>query len=187
MEYASLPKQIESKEVRKRMLFVPQSVLRRTHDYFYPYWQAGVETACFWFGVNSELSQVVTTVSAPKLFQTSGNYMVEMTSMRRLVEEMRAQRVTNLAQIHTHPIDYEAKHSWFDDNRAYSTKDGALSLVWPDYGMQLGFDLSHVGVHERRKGKWCLLDQPDVQRRIQLVDDFADFRWTIDGKGIQDE
>lgn len=116
-----------------RTLLVSRAVLRRTHEYFLPYWRAGVETACFWFGVDAGQLQVVTTVAVPKLYQTRGNYTVEMTSLRRLAAGMRASGLTNLAQLHTHPSDW-VDHSPYDDERAYSTREGALSLVWAYYG-----------------------------------------------------
>jgi hypothetical protein len=73
-----------------RTLIVSRVALRRTHEYFLPYWQARVETACFWFGVDAGVTQVVTTVAASKLYQTPGNYSVDMASLRRLAAGMRA-------------------------------------------------------------------------------------------------
>jgi len=171
---------------RGRTLFISRAVLRRTHEYFLPYWQARVETACYWFGVDADGLQVVTTVAAPKLYQTPGNYSVDMASLRRLAAAMRAQRLINLAQVHTHPSDW-VDHSPYDDERAYSTREGALSLVWADYGLSLNYDLSGVGVHERRGGVWVQLDERKAGEIIRLVDDFADFRWQIEGGGIRDE
>jgi hypothetical protein len=170
-----------------RVLVVSRAVLRRTHDYFQPYWAAGVETACFWFGHDAGYIQVVTTVAAPKLYQTRGNYQVERNSWRRLITSMRGQNLTTLTQVHTHPIDYGVRHSPYDDDIGYSTKEGALSLVWADYGYEMKFDLSSVGVHERLKDDWVLLDGNRVGARIRIVDDFADFRWEIESGSIYDE
>jgi hypothetical protein len=169
-----------------RVLVVSRAVLRRTHEYFLPYWQVGVETACFWFGVDGGAAQVVTTVTAPKLYQTWGNYSVEMASLRRLAAAMRGQGLSNLSQVHTHPSSW-VEHSPYDDDRAYSTREGALSLVWADYGLSLGYDLRGVGVHERRDGSWVLLGEHETKERIRLVDDFADFRWRVEGGGIRNE
>lgn len=169
-----------------RTLVVPRVVLRRTHEYFLPYWQAGVETACFWFGMDAGATQVVTTVAAPKLYQTRGNYSVDMSSLRRLAGAMRGQGLTNLAQVHTHPSEWVG-HSPYDDDHTYSTREGAISLVWADYGLSLGYDLNGIGVHERREGLWVLLDERETKERIRLVDDFADFRWRIEGGGIRNE
>lgn len=167
-------------------LIVPRSIVRRTHEYFLPYWKAGVETACFWFGHDTDDVQIVTTVTVPKLFQTFGNYGIDRAAWPRLVRSMRQQRLTNLAQIHTHPIEYRVDHSPYDDAHAYSTQHGALSLVFADYGLATSFDLSGVGVHERIGTAWQRLNKSEVSRRIRLVDDFADFRWEIQSGGILD-
>jgi hypothetical protein len=169
---------------RVKTLIVSRAIWRRTFEYFQPYYKARVETACFWFGIDAEHIQVATTIAVPKLFQTGGNYSVEKNSMRRLAAEMREQKLTNLAQIHTHPPGCGVKHSPYDDLHGYSTRQGALSLVWSDYGLQLRPDLKGVGVHERCDGEWILLDEMDASKRIILVDDFADLRWDIQSGGI---
>jgi hypothetical protein len=167
-----------------KRLVISRSVLRRTHEYFYPYFEVGVETACFWFGPEVDDIQVVTTVSVPTLFQTAGNYRVEPASWRRLIQRMRESNLRLLAQVHTHPIDYGVKHSWVDDEKGYSTANASLSLVWPDYGRDFSYQLDSLGVHEIRRGEWVLLSEADVHRRVQVVDDFADFRWNVDSGGI---
>lgn len=179
----------ETRDTKKqpRTLIVPRSIVRRTHEYFLPYWQAGVETACFWFGNDTGEDQIVTTVAVPKLFQTFGNYGIDRGAWPRLVRSMRQQKLTNLAQIHTHPIDYCVDHSPYDDAHAYSTQPGALSLVFPDYGLMTSFDLKGVGVHERIGTGWARLNRSEVLSRIRLIDDFADFRWEIEAGGIVDE
>lgn len=169
---------MENYKLRKTLI-VPMSVVRRTHEYFLPYWRAGVETACFWFGTELDAVQVATTVAVPELYQTAGNYRVVPASMRKLATAMREQGLTNLAQIHTHPIDYVVKHSWIDDERGYSTAEGALSIVWADYGHGLSFDMADVGVHEITDGEWELTDRTRAKQRIRIVDDFSDFRWEI--------
>ncbi len=172
-------------EEQVRVLIVSRAILRATHDYFAPYYRARVETACFWFGIDGAQFQVATTVGVPKLYQTRGNYRVEKTSQIRLAAEMRRQGLTNLAQIHTHPLNWGVEHSRYDDEHTYSTKNGSLSLIWADYGLQMRHDsLSGIGVHERRDGEWLLLEEREVSERIRVIDDFADFRWEIESGGI---
>jgi hypothetical protein len=170
----------------ERVLLVPRAILGQTHDYFVPYWRARVEAACFWFGVDTETRQVVTTLAIPHLRQSWGHYRVDADSLRRLAAEMRAQGLVNLAQVHTHP-SARVGHSPYDDENAYSTREGALSLVWPHYGAVLYHDLTGVGVHERRGGRWARLRDEDIGHRIRLVDSIADFRWAIMPDGTDDE
>jgi hypothetical protein len=176
---------VSGSEVSRR-LYLPRWVLHRTHEILLPYWREGVETACFWFGVDAGQLQVVTTVALPKLYQTSGNYLVEMSSLRRMAALMRPSGLTNLAQVHTHPTEW-VKHSPYDDEHAYSTRHGALSLVWPHYGATLGHDLHGIGVHERRNGEWIRLSETQTEERIRLVDDLADFRWEIERGRLSDD
>lgn len=161
-------------------LFVSRGILRSTHEFFLPYWAAGVETACFWFGVNVGRDQVATTLALPKLYQTAGGYRVDSVSMRRLSSLMSEQGLENLAQVHTHPSNWIG-HSSFDDEHAYSTRKGSLSLVWPNYGLSFNHDLTGVGVHEYRRNDWVELPVSEIRERIRIIDSVADCRWQIQG------
>jgi hypothetical protein len=161
------------------ILYVARAILQDTAAYFLPYCQAGVETACYWFGVETESCQVVTTLAIPRLYQTAVNYRVDTTSSRLLAGAMSAQGLVNLAQVHTHPPHCPVSHSLYDDQYSYSTREGALSLVWPDYGCTAGQNLNGVGVHERREGHWMRLSDEQVAQRIHPVDSIADYRWEI--------
>ncbi len=169
------------------MLYVPRSLLRDTSTYFLPYCQAGVETACYWFGIETDTCQVATTLVLPRLYQTVGNYYIDTTSSRRLASEMVTQGLVNLAQVHTHPPRYSVTHSRYDDQHAYSTREGALSFVWPDYGYAANQTLTGVGVHERRGRRWTQLTEAQVLERIHLIESIADYRWEIVSGGIEEQ
>ncbi|MBU8900721.1 Mov34/MPN/PAD-1 family protein [Corallococcus sp. M34] len=161
--------------------------MHATFDAFLPYWRARVETACFWFGVRgSEGRHTATTLVLPRLYQTSGNYSVVPDTLGDVARALRAQGLTNLAQVHTHPSGWVG-HSLYDDAHAYSTQEGALSLVWPHYGRTLDVELSSVGIHELRNGAWVRLNSQEAAQRISLVDSVADFRWAPNAGGIADE
>ncbi len=167
-------------------LYVPRAVVSDTHQHLVPYWKARVEVACFWFGVEAGDAQVVTTLALPEVLQTAGNYRMMRESLRRLSKEMRSQGLVNLGQVHTHPKRWVG-HSPYDDERAYSTREGSLSLVWPDYGLALAHDLAGIGVHERRAGRWAQLTDEQVGRRIKVVDSVSDQRWKIERGNLEDE
>ncbi len=160
-------------------LVVPRSVLVATFTHFLPYWRAGVETACYWYGIETGELQVVTTLGIPQLYQSGGHYKVEKESVFRLADQLEKQGLTNLAQIHTHPPRCSVGHSYYDDQHAYSTREGSLSLVWPEYGLRLTQDLSGIGIHERQDGNWVRLTGQQITKRIRLVDDVIDARWGI--------
>jgi hypothetical protein len=168
------------------ILYVPRSLLRDTASYFLPYCQARVETACYWFGIEADTCQVATTLVLPRLYQTAGNYSIDITSSRRLANEMVFLGLVNLAQVHTHPPHCSVRHSRYDDQHAYSTRNGSLSLVWPDYGCSASQSLTGVGVHERRSGRWIQLTEAQIAERIHLVESVADYRWDIVSGGIEE-
>lgn len=171
------------------LLYVPQILVRETAAYFLPYCKARVETACFWFGIETSSCQIVTTLVLPQFtLQTGGNYLVESESSRQIAYDMSEQGLVNLAQIHTHPDNCSTHHSYYDDQHAYSTREHALSLVWPNYGCTANFTLRDVGVHERLKEQWVFLSDLQVAQRIRVVESTADYRWNIpSGEGNEDE
>lgn len=167
------------------ILVVPTAVVATTHALLRPSWRAGVEGAALWAGVETPGGGVVTTVVTPALEQSAGNYRMRPGSLRRMSRHLSRDGLTVLAQVHTHPSAWVG-HSRYDDAHAYSQRDGALSLVWPHYGVLLSHDLRGVGVHERRGGRWVQLDNAGAAARVRLVDSHADFRWEIE-RGDLDE
>lgn len=168
------------------ILYVPHTILQDTASYFLPYSQAGVETACYWFGMEIDTSQIVTTLVIPRLYQAKRNYRINPVSSQRLAHEMSEQGLVNLAQVHTHPPDCGVEHSPYDDHAAYSTRTHALSFVWPDYGRSASHDLGNVGVHECRGGHWILLTASQVAERVRLLHSIVDYRWEIEQGDIEE-
>lgn len=169
------------------VLVVPRFLLHATYEAFIPYSQARVEAACFWFGLRgADGLSAATTLVLPRLYQTPGSYSVVPGTLGDIARSLRAQGLTNLAQVHTHP-DASVEHSTFDDAHAYSTQDGALSIVWPHYGRALDVAMLHLGIHERRNSAWERLSPEDAAQRIRVVETVADFRWAIESGGIPDE
>ncbi len=170
-----------------QILYVSQTLLRQTHESFFPAWQAQAEAACLWCGVETDAYQVATTLAIPRLVHSAGAYRIERGSMRRLADHLNSQGLVVLAQLHTHPPKAGTHHSCYDDAHAYSTRQGALSLVWPDYGHLATFSLEHLGVHERDGDRWVRLEKDDVARRIRLVDATIDDRYSIQVDDTYDE
>jgi hypothetical protein len=169
------------------ILYVPRSLLRDTASYFLPYCQARVETACYWFGIETDTRQVATTLVLQRLYQTAGSYSIDTTYSRRLASEMVSLGLVNLAQVHTHPPHCSVTHSHYDDQYAYSTRDGSLSLVWPAYGCSASHSLIGVGAHEQQSGHCIQLTEAQISERIHLVESVADYRWDIVSGGIEEQ
>src|SRR5258708_34696082 len=84
------------------ILYVAHAILQDTAAYFLPYCQAGVETARYWFVVETESCQVVTTLAIPRLYQTADNHHVDTASSSLLAAAMSSHALGNLAQLDTH-------------------------------------------------------------------------------------
>lgn len=180
------PAEPDEAETPAPVLYVPSELLTNTHRHLMPHWRAGVEAACLWFGVEKGSVRVATTLALPVLLQSAGNYRMEPSSLRCIAAQMRKQGLIAVAQVHTHPAAWVG-HSRYDDERAYSTRDASLSLVWPHYGHAVGHDLEGIGVHERRNGRWEQLRDEEVGQRVRVVDSLADHRWEIRRADLEDE
>jgi len=178
--------ELRSSRVAGRVV-VPRHVVTATHVAFLPYWQAGVETAAFWAGPDSEERGVITTLVQPSLHQTPGNYHVPPAARMQMARRLGAQGLVVYAQVHTHPRAWVG-HSAYDDAHAYSTADGSLSLVWPEYGRACPHDLEGIGLHVRLGGRWTeLVSQEERDAHLHLVDDHLDLRFSIQAGGLHDD
>jgi hypothetical protein len=128
--------------------------------------------------------QVVSTVVAPAQRIGPGRFEIPHNAVRQMSTRLRELSLVNVAQLHTHPGDCVG-HSGRDDECAYSRRDGALSIVWPEYGCALP-PLERWGVHECRGGRWMHLVLNDVRKRILIVPSLIDLRGG-DGCGTLEE
>lgn len=180
------PPQLPSARTPGRVV-VPRHILMATFEAFLPYWQAKVETAAFWAGPDLEAPAVITTLVQPALHQTAGNYQVPPAARMQMARRLGAQGLVIHAQVHTHPGIWVG-HSSYDDTHAYSTAEGSLSLVWPEYGRTCPHDLSGIGLLVSRQGRWTELSSPQERdAHLQLVDHHLDLRFTIQGGGLHDD
>lgn len=153
-----------------RVLYVPENIVYETWRYLAPTAAAGSEGAVLW-AVPAQLYQsqvqVATTVIAPSLLVSSGNYEIPRAAVRQMGSALRERGLVNVAQLHTHPGTWVGHSDW-DDSHAYSLRDGALSIVWPNYGRGIPL-FEHWGIHERREGEWMRLEPEEAAARIQML------------------
>lgn len=118
--------------------------------------------------------QIVTTVIVPE--QRNGRYRFDVLheATRRMGALLESRRLVNLAQLHTHPGS-NVEHSGWDDERAYSSRAGALSIVWPLYATALP-RFSAWGIHERQDKGWVLLRGKQRGERIVVLSGLEDLR-----------
>jgi len=122
------------------------------------------------------LQGVATTVTVPDTVTTPRNYTVSATAMSQAGEHFTVLGLVRLAQVHTHG-QARVGHSPVDDGRAYSQRDGALSLVLP-YHAVCRPSLRQAGVHLREPDGWRRITVDEIDGVVRLVPGLIDHRST---------
>jgi proteasome lid subunit RPN8/RPN11 len=116
----------------------------------------------------------VTTLTLPEALTSAGHYEVDAAQMSRAGRHLRRFGLVRLAQVHSHPAGW-TDHSPEDDEAAFSQRDGAISIVVPDYaGCAPG--LADCGVHERGPQEWRRLSPTELAARVLIVPSTIDLR-----------
>lgn len=117
---------------------------------------------------------VVTTIVLPDAHLTPGNYTVSAAAMSRAGAHLRERRMTRLVQVHTHGDDW-VEHSPTDDQRAFSQRPGALSIVLPHHADGAP-TLNDCGVHVRTRTGWQRLNGQDLAEHVEILTYVHDHR-----------
>lgn len=171
----------------RRILFVPEEVILATWEALREGARAGCESTVRWAGPSHQLgvaAQVVSTVLVPAQRMGPWRFDVPHAATRAVGDALGRTGLVNLAQLHTHPRRWVGHSDW-DDARAYSTRDGALSIVWPHYGRMLPEPCAW-GVHECRSREWVELTAEDAVKRIVIVPSVIDLRVAVEFLGKED-
>lgn len=119
---------------------------------------------------------VATTVVVPDAVLSSGNYSVSARAISDAGVHLRTGRMTRVAQVHSHGND-RVKHSPTDDERAYSQRPGAISIVVPFHGTDRP-PLASCGVHLRTDAGWQRVRPDAVIAIIPSILDHRSAPWT---------
>ena len=164
-----------------RVLYVPESVVVATWRALRETASRGCEATARWAGPAFQFGageQVVTTVVVPGQRVGPGRFEVPHAATRTMGAALGDAGLVNLAQLHTHPDEWVG-HSRWDDARAYSTRNGALSIVWPHYGRVLS-PPEHWGVHECVGARWRRLGLSAAAARLVVLPDGRDLRVAVE-------
>ena len=119
-------------------------------------------------------ARVATTITVPHAEQRAGHFQVTSAEMSRAGLHLRALGLVRHAQIHSHP-DGWAGHSGYDDEHAFSQRDGAISIVVPHYaGCAPG--IADCGIHVRDEDGWKELDNAQAAAAVMIVPSLVDLR-----------
>lgn len=163
------------------VLYVPRSILVATWLAFQEAASLQVESTVRWAGpalMRNSDEKVVTTLINPYQRVSAGFFEIPHGGTRAMGAALASAALMNFAQVHTHPSSW-VDHSGWDDDHAYSSANGALSIVWPHYGASLPrFD--DWGVHERLNGAWARINGFTAARRVRVVPDVITLRGPLE-------
>jgi len=132
------------------------------------------ERVAYFDGLRFDGDGVATTLTLPEVDEHSLNFFVSAESMSRAGFHLRSHDLRRLAQLHTHPQSWTG-HSPYDDEMAYSQRDGALSIVVPHFA-GCAPSLADCGVHIRASRGWLELAPDAVAREIAIAPSVVDLR-----------
>jgi hypothetical protein len=112
---------------------------------------------------------VAVTVVVPDAVLRPQNYFVPTDAVSAAGRHLRAERMTRVAQVHSHGDDW-VEHSPTDDDRAYSQRPGAVSIVVPFHGTTRP-GVAACGVHLRTGVGWRRIRPESVIKIIPSVVD----------------
>lgn len=82
---------------------------------------------------------------------------------------LRAQGLTALIQLHTHPGAWTG-HSRTDDDFSIASSEGFVSLVWPDYGARPARGIEDLGVHRLVGGRWHDVEGEEATTLVRIIE-----------------
>ena len=119
--------------------------------------------------------RLAVTVVIPDAALRPRNYVVSADAVSVAGRHLRAQRMIRVAQVHSHGNDW-VEHSVTDDDRAYSQRPGAVSVVVPFHGTTRP-DLIACGVHLRTETGWRRVQPETVIKIVPSVIDHRSSKW----------
>jgi hypothetical protein len=133
-----------------------------------------VEQVCFLEGYDLNGFKVVTTCTFPNAKLDPRFFHIESQDISAAAKHLRKFELRRLAQVHTHPTDWVG-HSEYDDERAYSQSQGAISIVLPNFGSKV-VGLDQAGVLIRTQSEWLEIEPAERSHYVQLVPSRVDLR-----------
>jgi hypothetical protein len=124
----------------------------------------GNEGLVFLAGWRTDLLVFYSTVIGPRVQNNYGSVFVTAAEFGHCAKRARHATVQILAQVHSHP-DTCCHHSDGDDKLIILPFEGMLSVVVPHYGTH-DVPLTQCGIHQYRKGAWCLCTESSVQEHF---------------------
>jgi hypothetical protein len=158
-----------------RTYWVPRWVLDRSWQLLRQDGLKGVESTVLWGGRRIGDEAVLMAVLYPcghDVALESGFVHVGSDTTAEMGRWLRAQGLSALIQVHTHPNAWTG-HSSTDDDFSIASSEGFVSLVWPHYGARSVTGIQDLGVHRLSGGEWHDVDGRDAEALIRIVESEA--------------
>jgi proteasome lid subunit RPN8/RPN11 len=136
--------------------------------------EGGYEGLVYWAGRDTDGGMVFLSVVVPESNHGPQRVMVEGQEVARASKRMRARNLGLKAQVHSHPGG-DARHSDGDDDLVLMPFEGMLSVVAPDFGIEVD-SLGDLTVHQYQDGRWVLCSPESVERNFEVIPTVMDIR-----------
>ena len=149
----------------KKIIF-PKEILKRTFDFLQSNGFNHNESHALLVGTITHEIFSISDVWFPKQIVSPISYEVSEEEEFRINVELNKQKITTIAQIHTHPGN--AFHSSTDDDWPSIALPGSLSIVIPDFGFIDIDDLDLWEVFQYDGKQWRHISKDEVKQLFQI-------------------
>jgi hypothetical protein len=147
---------------------IGKNILTQTEQHLKKYGRKRSEALVFWAGwLDKKCEAHVTTCKIPRNINWGMGVRVELDGMLELMDELIAEDLVLLTQVHSHPGDFG--HSHGDEKTAASYKKGFVSIVVPNFGLVDLNDLSECYVYEYSDNwDWRRIEGNELMERFRI-------------------
>lgn len=136
--------------------------------------EGGHEGLVYWAGRDTDAGIAFLSVVVPESDHGPQGVMVDGQDVSRASRRMRDHNLGLKAQVHSHPGG-DARHSDGDDELVLMPFEGMLSVVAPDFGIEVEA-LGNLTVHQYQDGRWVLCSPESVERNFEVIPTVMDVR-----------
>lgn len=156
-----------------QQLILPFSAIEEVYTHLRKAGKNQVEGVALWAGTTNDTTFKIKTTIIPKqkAFNHGGGllYMVEGEELHRINVWLYKNKMTLIAQIHSHPN--HAYHSDTDDRYPIITTVGGISIVIPDFGFR-PIAIEDWAVYRLNPSKqWMEQSSKEINSLISIVQD----------------
>lgn len=151
--------------------FISLHVMKTTNDYMQKHRRLKTECFVFWGGylINNDTAQIV-SIYYPKIITTYGRIYLSNKDVTLLNRSLLKHDHLLLVELHTHPPNARGQNS-VDASNALCYHQGFISIVVPDFGYPIFYDLRKCYIYEyKNKGLWKQLSFKEIEERFIIED-----------------